>query len=139
MATAWPWVMVKPLSFSMAWPRVWPKLRSLRFPRSNSSSPTTEALISTFRRTTPLMSVSMRPAMRLLKKSRSAMRPCLTVSATPSAKVSGGRVRKVSVSQRTSFGWWKAPTRFFPASRSTAVLPPTEESEAARKVVGIWI
>ena len=29
--------------------------------------------------------------------------------------------------------------RFLPEGRSTAVLPPTEESEAARKVVGIWI
>ena len=65
------------------------------------------------------------------------MRPCFTVSATPSKKVSSGRVRKVSVSQITARGCQKAPTKFFPASRSTAVLPPTEESAAARKVVGI--
>ena len=55
----------------------------------------------------------------------------------PSAKVSGGRLLKVSVSQITILGWWKAPARFFPAARSMAVLPPTEESDAARKVVGI--
>ena len=77
--------------------------------------------------------------MRKPRKSLSLMRACFTVSAAPSAKVSAGSVRKVSVSQRTIFGCQKAPARFFPAARSTAVLPPTEESDAARKVVGIWI
>ena len=76
--------------------------------------------------------------MRSRRKSRSAMRPCFTVSAAPSSKTSPGRVRKVSVSQITIRGCQNAPARFFPSARSTAVLPPTEESEAARKVVGIW-
>ena len=61
----------------------------------------------------------------------------LIISAQPSAKVSSGRVLKVSGSQMTKDGWWKAPTRFLPAGMFTAVLPPTEESMAARKVVGI--
>src|SRR3546814_8661189 len=33
-------------------------------------------------------------------------------------------------------GGWKAPTRFLPCGRSTAVLPPTEESTIASSVVG---
>ena len=103
MATAWPWVTVKSLFFSMAWPRVWPKLRSFRRPCSRSSSPTTAALISTFRRT--ISPASGAPAVRAAKKAASAMRPCLRVSAMPSATASGGRVWKVSVSQRTIFGW----------------------------------
>ena len=36
-------------------------------------------------------------------------------------------------------GCKNAPARFFPAARSIAVLPPTEESTAARSGVGIWI
>ena len=43
----------------------------------------------------------------------------------------------VSVSQRTRRGCQKAPQRFLPRERSTAVLPPTEESTAASRVVGI--
>ena len=78
----------------------------------------------------------MSASIRKWKKLSSAMRPCLRVSAAPSRKVSSGRVEKVSVSQITVLGCQKAPTRFLPAGRSTAVLPPTEASEAARKVVG---
>ena len=39
----------------------------------------------------------------------------------------------------TSSGWWNAPTRFLPSGRSTAVLPPIEESIWATSVVGTWI
>ena len=40
------------------------------------------------------------------------------------------------MSQITRSGCLKAPTRFLPASRSTAVFPPTDESHAAR-IVGM--
>ena len=63
-ATARPGATVDPLHFSMAWPRVWPKFRSLRLPRSFSSSPTTAALISTLRRTTSSMLPRTSPVMR---------------------------------------------------------------------------
>ena len=35
-------------------------------------------------------------------------------------------------------GCKNAPARFFPAARSIAVLPPTEESTAGSSVVGSW-
>ena len=56
---------------------------------------------------------------------------------TPSAKVTAGSVWNVSVSHTTRDGCQKAPIRFLPAGILMAVLPPTEESTAARKVVGI--
>ena len=42
----------------------------------------------------------------------------------------------VPVLHSTRLGWQNAPARFFPAGRSMAVLPPTEESTAASRVVG---
>ena len=47
------------------------------------------------------------------------------------------RVFRHSGSISTSLGCQKAPARFLPARRSTATLPPTEESTWASRVVGI--
>ena len=47
-----------------------------------------------------------------------------------------GKVLSVVGSQRTRMGCLKAPHKFLPASRLTAVLPPTEESTAANRDVG---
>ena len=66
------------------------------------------------------------------------MQPYLMTSAIPSEKVRSGRVARVSGSISTPLGCQKAPARFFPALRSTAVLPPTEESTWESRVVGIW-
>ena len=43
------------------------------------------------------------------------------------------------MSMKTAFGWWKVPSRFFPAAVSTPVFPPMLLSTWARRVVGIWI
>ena len=59
-------------------------------------------------------------------------------SAAPSAKTSGGREARQSVSHNTAAGCKNTPARFFPAFRSMAVLPPTEESTADSSVVGSW-
>ena len=40
------------------------------------------------------------------------------------------------MSATTATGWWKAPTRFLPAGRSTPVLPPTAASTMPSTVVG---
>ena len=48
-----------------------------------------------------------------------------------------GRVSSASGSMRTRRGCQKAPARFLPWSKSTATLPPTEESTWASRVVGI--
>jgi len=37
---------------------------------------------------------------------------------------------------KTALGWWKVPSRFFPAPVSTPVLPPMELSTCASSVVG---
>ena len=79
---------------------------------------------------------SMAPGARRSKSARPARTPYLMTSAQPSRKISWGRVFKSAVSQSTAVGWWKAPQRFFPAGRSMAVLPPTELSTMAKRVVG---
>jgi hypothetical protein len=45
----------------------------------------------------------------------------------------------MSRSASTRRGWWKAPIRFLPRGVSMAVLPPTDESTWASRVVGIWM
>ena len=77
-------------------------------------------------------------ASRRRKNPSSRMQPYLMTSAMPSEKVRSSSVERVSVSMRTSLGCQKAPARFFPAGRSTATFPPTEESTWARRVVGSW-
>ena len=64
--------------------------------------------------------------------------PVLMASAAPSAKTAAGRDLRQSVSHSTAVGCKNAPARFFPAARSMAVLPPTEESTAESSVVGSW-
>jgi hypothetical protein len=70
------------------------------------------------------------------KKGASAIAAAFTTSARPARNSRAGRVASVSRSANTAEGWWKAPTRFLPCARSTAVLPPTEESTIASSVVG---
>ena len=53
--------------------------------------------------------------------------------------ISSERVDRTSESHITHLGCLNAPTRFFPQGRSIAVLPPTEESICAKRVVGIWM
>ena len=67
----------------------------------------------------------------------SPMQPYLITSPRPSRQYSGVRVVKTSGSHKTRLGCQKAPTRFLPWGRSTATLPPTEESTWASSVVGI--
>jgi hypothetical protein len=45
-------------------------------------------------------------------------------------------VSSSAVSAITRIGWWNAPTRFLPWRELIPVLPPTEESTCASKVVG---
>ena len=66
----------------------------------------------------------------------STIAPYFTTSASPARSSRSGRVASVAVSATTARGGWNAPTRFLPAGRSTAVLPPTEESTIASSVVG---
>ena len=65
------------------------------------------------------------------KSSASHMMPYFTTSPMPSLTNSSGRVLRQSRSHTTSLGCQKAPTRFLPSGRSTAVLPPTLESTMA--------
>ena len=62
----------------------------------------------------------------------------LITSAIPFDTSLGGRVVRNARSTKMYAGCQKAPMRFFPAGVSMAVLPPTEESTMARRVVGIW-
>ena len=65
------------------------------------------------------------------------MKPHFTISASPAIRSRTGRVSRKLTSATTARGWWNAPTRFLPAPRSTPVLPPTEASTIASRVVGI--
>ena len=146
-ATASPWFRpppapAYPCSVSMAWPKVWPKLSRARSPCSSGSRATTAALQAQECAIASASAVSSRASRRCAwtsSQSRnpiSMIAPYLTTSASPARSSRSGRVRRVAVSAITARGGWKAPTRFLPAGRSTAVLPPTEESTIASRVVG---
>ena len=64
------------------------------------------------------------------------MNPALTTSAMPATNSLRGNVFNVSKSTSTAAGWWKAPTRFFPAAVLIPVLPPTAASTMPSRVVG---
>ena len=126
----------------MAWPKVWPRLSRARSPRSRGSRSTMPALCSQLR-AMAWASMAWSPpssAVRSLishwKNSGSRMQPYLITSARPARSSRAGRVRSTAVSAITARGGWNAPTRFLPWAMSTAVLPPTEESTIASKVVG---
>ena len=141
-ATLEPWPSAKSLAASIAWPMVWPKFRIWRSPRSRSSASTTSRLIWTLRQITSSSSWGSKPsalmgrAARRRNSASSRMTPCLMTSPHESVKSSGVSVSRQSTSATTSDGWKNAPARFLPASRSTAVFPPTEESTMARRDVG---
>ena len=67
------------------------------------------------------------------------MRPCLNISAIPLRSSSAGRVAKKRVSTTTPNGLLITPIRFFKAPKSTPVLPPTEASTIASRLVGTFI
>ena len=67
---------------------------------------------------------------------RVASRLAFTDSARPLMYWRRGRVARVLGSTMTSLGCQKEPTMFFVSPRSTAVLPPMEESIIERVVVG---
>ena len=114
----------------------------MRSPCSVSSRATTPAL----KRTAVAIACSSAVASRAsrasalassqAKNAASPMAAAFTTSASPARNSRSGSVARVSMSATTATGWWKAPTRFLPSARSTAVLPPTEESTIASRVVG---
>ena len=132
---------------------VWPKFRirrerwSRRETSSRSSAETMDALKAQWEATscsscgghTPCESNDFRNRVVCLKSFCPLTAPCLTHSHQPATNSRAGKVVNVPVSITTATGWWKLPTRFFPAGRFTPVLPPTDESIWASKVVGIWI
>src|SRR5207244_3365982 len=59
-------------------------------------------------------------------------------SPNPARRSRSGSVISASSGQATRLGCQNAPTRFLPAGRSTAVLPPIAESVIATIVVGTW-
>ena len=79
---------------------------------------------------------SMSPFSKMANSSGSASRLAFTDSARPLMYWRRGRVARVLGSTMTSLGCQKEPTMFFVSPRSTAVLPPMEESIIERVVVG---
>mmetsp|Transcript_10942 Transcript_10942/g.26574 ORF Transcript_10942/g.26574 Transcript_10942/m.26574 type:complete len:239 (-) Transcript_10942:80-796(-) len=129
---------------------VCPQLRIPRSPPSLGSSVTTSALIATERRTISLRVARSRRwisstfCSHTSKRLASQMAPVLMISAMPARNSRsarrGSRFEKPSrnaMSMNTTVGWWKAPMRFLPIGVFTAVLPPTDASTMARRVVGI--
>ena len=76
------------------------------------------------------------PVFKDAEQLRVGQQPALTASARPLTKWRRGKVARVSASTITSRGCQKAPTTFLVSPRSTAVLPPMEESIMDRVVVG---
>ncbi len=64
------------------------------------------------------------------------MNPALTTSAIPAMSSLAGNVVSSAMSTSTAAGWWKAPTRFLPASVLMPVLPPMAASTMASRVDG---
>ena len=112
---------------------------------SNSSAATTAAFSSQQRAISGTSAAGSRvriaPAFASshAKKSASAITPYLTTSASPPANSRSGSEFSTSGSISTPAGWWKAPARFLPRGRFTPVLPPTDESAIASRLVGTWI
>ena len=79
---------------------------------------------------------SMSPFSKMANSSGSASKLAFTDSARPLMYWRRGRVARVLGSTMTSLGCQKEPTMFFVSPRSTAVLPPMEESIIERVVVG---
>lgn len=126
----------------MAWPKVWPRLSRARSPFSNGSRSTMAALCRQLRAMASASTASS-PASSASacccshsKNTASPSAPYFTTSARPARSSRGGRVASTRVSAITARGGWNAPTRFLPAGMSTAVLPPTDESTIANRVVG---
>ena len=65
------------------------------------------------------------------------MIPAFNTSASPERNSPTGSVPSRVGSISTSSGCLNAPTRFLPAGRSTATLPPTLASTMASRLVGI--
>ena len=63
--------------------------------------------------------------------------PCFNISAYPEKKLCASSVRKNSVSINTLFAGANEPISFFSPLKLIPVLPPTEASTIASKVVGI--
>ena len=143
--TQLPWPSSKCSQASTACPALWPKLSSFRWLVSRSSATTTarlmsilRAMMSATRATSRLSSSSVSGVFSSSSNSSgSAITACLTTSPQPSANCSGVRVARHPTSAITTLGCQKAPARFLPAARSIAVLPPTEESTMASRLVGI--
>src|SRR5438445_29055 len=122
---------------------VWPKFRSSRMPSSRGSWLTIElftcAPMATAARSAARSPASMRSSPRpsCATDSRSNRNALFTTSARPDESCRGGSDVRTDTSAKTASGKWNAPTRFFPAAMSTAVLPPIEASAIPRSVVGI--
>ena len=112
-----------PVTASSAWPTVWPKFRSIRGPRSSSSSDTSRAFSAAVRPTTPAQpSSSAWPppstgsaVSSSSNSSLSSTSAVFTTSARPFHRSRTGSVRSVDTSATTRTGGWKAPIRFFPS------------------------
>src|SRR5205823_11145503 len=68
-----------------------------------------------------------------------ASRPVLTTSAMPSLRSLSGSVASSAGSTIVLTGQWNAPTRFLPAGRSIAVLPPIPASTWPTRLVGTLV
>ncbi len=68
----------------------------------------------------------------------SPMMAALRISASPARNSAPGSVFNVAGSISTTAGCLNAPTRFLPAGRSTATLPPPLASTIASRLVGLW-
>ena len=128
-ATACPCVTPSyPAAASSACANVWPRLSTLRSPRSCGSRRQTALLYAAQRRTSS--------GSGSFQSSSPASRPVFTTSASPSRRSRSGSVpsRAGSITVRT--GQWNAPTRFLPSGRSSAVLPPIAASTWPTSVDG---
>ena len=123
----------KPPAASTPWPKVWPRLRSLRSPCSRGSRSTTSSFT---RAQAAIIRSSTRPARaRAASRGRAAPGGASRTSA-PRRGRCGARAaaawRARPGRRARATGGWKAPTAFLASGRFTAVLPPSAASTMAR-------
>ncbi len=122
---------------STPWPKVWPRLRSLRSPCSVGIA--RDDLDLRPRAVRDEGRVGQRARRRARTRPRSAGRSAayFTTSPRPERSSRRGQGGEGAPGRRAPpTGGWKAPTAFFATGRFTAVLPPIAASTIARRVVG---
>ena len=96
------------MAASIAWPTVWPRLRTIRRPESRSSDATTSILVLAQSKITSVIAAGSSSSISLTRDQSGspAISAVLTTSTNPAASSSRGSVASVAGSASTAIGMW---------------------------------